>query len=248
MKLPIQYRAATIDSGSIDKDNRTVDVSFSCETPVKRGFGNEILGHNPGEVRMDRLKNSAPVLHNHDPDEHVGVVQDAQIRGGKGLATLRFARDPESDKHFQHIADGIKPNVSVGYQVHAVKLVKSTDDAGDTYRVTDWEPHEISTVAMPLDHTVGVGRADSGGELFEVLIVDNPELEKRSIDAQITLLPQPKRRLNVAADNSSSGDDNGNHPRTNCIRGASARKRDPDDRAAVYRLRRNLHDRGRKPY
>src|SRR5208282_6283673 len=116
MKLPIQRRAASIVSGSIDKENRTVDLSFSSETPVKRGWirgtgggGNEILGHNPGEVRMARLKDSAPVLHNHDPDQHVGVVQKAQIKDGKGLATVRFASDPDSDKHFQQIADGIKP-------------------------------------------------------------------------------------------------------------------------------------------
>ena len=180
MKLPIQYRAATIVSGTIDKDARTVDLSFSSETPVKRGFGNEILGHNPGEIRMDRLKDSAPLLHNHDPDQHVGVVQAAQIKGGKGLATVRFAKDADSDKHFQQIQDGIKPNVSVGYKIHAVKLVSTNSDDGDTYRVTDWEPHEISTVSMPLDYTVGVGRGNIDEELFEVRIVDNPELEKRT--------------------------------------------------------------------
>jgi HK97 family phage major capsid protein len=33
------------------------------------------------------------------------------------------------------------------------------DSQADTYRVTDWEPYEVSLVSVPADHSVGVGRS-----------------------------------------------------------------------------------------
>lgn len=54
--------------------------------------------------------------------------------------------------------DGIRRNVSVGYMIHKATLVETREDQ-EIYRVTDWEPHEVSLVSVPADASVGVGRA-----------------------------------------------------------------------------------------
>ena len=151
-------REATV--GNIDLEARTVELSFSSETDtVKRWFGIEVLGHDAGEVRLGRLQNKAPVLWMHDWDDQRGVVESVRIDGDrKGRALVRFSRSEDGDQLFQDIADGIVTKVSVGYHVHGLKLVEEREDV-DVYRVTDWEPFEISMVSVPADDTVGVGRA-----------------------------------------------------------------------------------------
>jgi hypothetical protein len=37
-------------------------------------------------------------------------------------------------------------------------ILESKQDGTDVYRVTDWEPFEISIVSIPADNSVGVGR------------------------------------------------------------------------------------------
>lgn len=147
------------DVGNIDQEARTVELSFSSEAEYERWFGIEVLGHGASEVRMGRITNKAPVLWMHDWDDQRGVVESARIDGdARGRALCRFSRSPAGDQLFQDIVDGIVTKVSVGYMVHGLKLVEERDDI-DVYRVTDWEPFEISMVSVPADDTVGVGRS-----------------------------------------------------------------------------------------
>jgi len=152
-------REATFRGDSINTDERTAELAFSSETPVERWYGAEILSHAAGAVRMDRLKDGAPLLLQHDADKQIGVIQSARIDQDKtGRATVRFSRGALGDEIMQDVADGIRSKVSVGYMIHNLVMDESSDD-GDTYRVTDWEPLEISIVSIPADNAVGVGRA-----------------------------------------------------------------------------------------
>ena len=145
---------------TVNEDDRTVELSFSSETEdVDRWFGIEILDHSPGAVRLDRLNDGSPLLVNHDPRDQVGVVENASIGSDRrGRATVRFSRSARADEVFQDVKDGIRTKVSVGYDVHAM-ILESTEEGQEKYRVTDWEPYEISIVPMPADMSVGVGRA-----------------------------------------------------------------------------------------
>ena len=151
--------------GDIDEENRTIELSFSSEAPYGRFWGTEILGHSDGEVRLGRLRDGGAVMVNHRGDQ-IGVVEDARIDSGerKGRALLRFSQNTDPDeprfgnKVFADIVDGIRRNVSVGYEIHKLTLVESTEEE-DVYRATDWEPFEISIVNVPADPNVGVGRA-----------------------------------------------------------------------------------------
>lgn len=168
-KLPKELEAGqkaqrffTLDVASrqaIDSENRTAQVAFASETPVPRWYGNEILDMNSSSIRMDRLQSGGAVLMDHDWTDQVGVVDSVQVGADRvARATLRFGKSARASEVFQDLVDGIRTNISVGYQIHSAVL-ESDDDGDQTYRITDWEPYEISIVAVPADTSVGVGRA-----------------------------------------------------------------------------------------
>lgn len=148
----------TFEVRSVDSEKRTVELSFSSEIEYERWFGIEILDHSPGAMRMERMQGGAALLVNHDWDDQVGVVESVSIGDDRrGRAVVRFGRSARAEEIFQDVVDGIRKLVSVGYRVHAAKLVE-TRDGVDVYRIIDWEPYEISLVSVPADPSVGVGR------------------------------------------------------------------------------------------
>lgn len=150
------HREASV--GAINVEARTVELAFSSEVEYRRWFGIEVLGHAAGEVRLGRLQNKAPLLWMHDWDDQRGVVESVRIDADNvGRAVVRFSKSECGEQLFQDIVDGIVTKVSVGYQVHGLKLIEEREDV-EVYRVTDWEPFEISMVSVPADDTVGVGR------------------------------------------------------------------------------------------
>lgn len=152
-------RSAPVDVRALDEDARTVEIAFSSEEPYDRWFGTEVLGHKSAEVRLDRLKGGAALLMDHNTSDQVGVVDSARIdKDGVGRAVVRFSKSARGSEVFQDVKDGIRKLISVGYRIHEMVLEKATEGQ-DVYRVTDWEPHEVSIVSVPADTTVGVGRS-----------------------------------------------------------------------------------------
>ncbi len=151
-------RIAYWDRDSVDMKARTVALAFSSEEPISRWFGDEILDHGKGSVRLDRLIKTGPLLLGHDTNQHIGTIQSARIEKDRvGRAIVRFGQGTERDAILTDIEDGIRKCVSVGYRIHRMKLEESDDEGTDTYRATDWEPYEVSLVSMPADVNVGVG-------------------------------------------------------------------------------------------
>jgi HK97 family phage major capsid protein/HK97 family phage prohead protease len=186
-KLPVQYRFFELDRAAIDKEKRTLPISFSSETPVRRWYGNEVLDHSKKSVNMSRMNNGAPLLANHDMDQHIGVVESAGIKDGKGMAEVRFGNSPLAQQKFQDVQDGILRNVSVGYIVHKYQVTETDDKTPDEYRAVDWEPVEVSLVAVPADPTVGVGR-----ELREFPV--SVEKEAKQVPAAAAAIPIQENR------------------------------------------------------
>lgn len=173
-------RSAAIEAGAVDADARTVALSFSSEAPYDRWFGTEILDHGSGSVRLDRLRSGRhPLLVDHSTRDHVGVVQRAWIDDDRvGRAVVRFGNSARAQEIFRDVQDGIRTLMSVGYRVHTMVLA-SKDDEHETYRVTDWEPFEVSLVAVPADATVGVGRGEHD-ELIRSMITRAKEEAKEA--------------------------------------------------------------------
>lgn len=187
------YRTLELDRAALNAETRTATLSFSSETPVERFFGQEILDHQAASVRMDRLRRSAPLLLDHNPEAQIGVVESASISDGRGHAVVRFSRSAKGEEIFQDVQDGIRRNVSVGYQIHAMKM-EETKGEQQTYRATDWEPLEISIVSVPADVTVGIGRQASGD--FETRIFTN---EKEIVMAEENVKSAEVKDVHVEA-------------------------------------------------
>ena len=167
LKTGTLHRAATFERASVDEQARTVALAFSSEAPVARWFGAEVLDHSPASIRMERIRNSGPVLLDHDTSRHIGVVQSVEIGQDRvGRAVVRFGKSAAAQEAFQDVVDGIRQHISVGYRVHKMVLERKEENE-ETYRATDWEPLEISLVAVPADATVGVGRAAPEPDAFE---------------------------------------------------------------------------------
>lgn len=185
--------SGSIKSGEIDEDNNTVSLSFSSETEAIREFGIEILDHNPESVDLSRLQNGAAVLVDHVGDQ-VGVVENAEIANKKGLSKLRFSRNPRGQEVFNDIVDDIRRNVSVGYQIHEI-TPDGERDGMPVFRVTRWQPTEISIVGVPLDVAVGVGRS-----------LDTKEDNKNDIEP--IQEDEPKQTINIIKEERKMEDDN----------------------------------------
>ena len=151
-------RTIEIDHKSLNEESRTVEVAITSEYPVKRWYGEEVLSHEAGAVRLERLQNGGSLLFNHDVNALVGVVENVRLDADKVLrGTVRFGTDEESNKRFMQVKEGILRSISAGYIIHSWKEEKTED----TYRyiATDWEPYEVSFVTVPADPTVGKDRS-----------------------------------------------------------------------------------------
>ena len=158
-------RSLLVERQAIDEDARTATLAFASETPYERYWGIEILDCTATSMRQGRLHSGANLLCDHDTRDVVGVVESVEIGADRvARAVVRFGKSARAEEVWQDVKDGIRRNVSVGYMVHKAQLVE-TKDGLETYRVTDWEPFEISLVSVPADATVGVGRsADDAGD------------------------------------------------------------------------------------
>lgn len=157
-----QARGFLVQREAVNKETRTAVLAFASEEPAERYWGREILDCTATAMRMGRLAAGANLLCDHDTRDVVGVVESVEIGVDRvARAVVRFGRSVRAEEVWQDVCDDIRRNVSVGYLIHEAKLVEQRDGV-DTYRVTDWEPLELSLVAVPADATVGVGRSATG--------------------------------------------------------------------------------------
>lgn len=151
-------RALLVERQAIDEEARTAVLAFASESPYERYWGVEILDCTATSMRQGRLRSGANLLCDHDARDVVGVVESVEIGADRvARAVVRFGKSARAEEVWQDVKDGIRRNVSVGYLIHKAQLVE-TKDGVETYRVTDWEPYEVSMVSIPADATVGVGR------------------------------------------------------------------------------------------
>ena len=174
-EMGIQYRTYEIElREDADGDSREIDLSFSSEAVIDRIWYKEILDHSSKAVNLKRLKRGAALLMDHDRTRQVGVIEKAEIVDKVGRAIARFGKSAYAEEIRQDVKDKIRRLVSVGYRIYEAVLEKAESDGLDTYRITKWEPQEISIASVPADISVGVGRNDE--KLNKVKII------KREVD------------------------------------------------------------------
>jgi HK97 family phage major capsid protein len=155
-------RELRFERATVNADARTVEICFATETPYERYWGVEILDCKPGSVRTQRLKSGCNLIMDHDCRDVVGVVDSFSFGADLCVrAVVRFGKSARAQEIFGDVADGIRTNVSVGYMIHKAILQSENEGVG-TYRVTDWEPYEVTLTSVPADINAGVGRSLDG--------------------------------------------------------------------------------------
>ena len=167
------FRTALIQKENIDDVDRSIDLSFSSETPYERSFGMEIIDHNKMDLSFIASGN-APFLADHDATKVIGIVEKVNIADARGRAKVRFGKNELANSIFQDIKDGIRPNISFGYEVLSMEKVKTKNEDKEkpSYKVATL-PLEISSVGIPADQSVGVNRSKE--------IINNDDNNKQSI-------------------------------------------------------------------
>ena len=160
LDLPLIVRAAQVIVEEGGEEDRIAEVVWSTGSrrTVSSWFSDdyeEELELDAGAVRLERLNAGAPLLNSHrayDLDRVIGVVVEgsAKIERGQGTAQVRFSNRPEVDPIWQDVKDGILRNLSVGYKVHEYHIEKREGQM-ELWRAVDWEPMEISVVAIGAD-------------------------------------------------------------------------------------------------
>ncbi|MCX6602205.1 MAG: hypothetical protein NTV52_01260, partial [Acidobacteria bacterium] len=150
-------RAGSLEPATFNADKHSVQVIFSTGSGVMRrdyeGEFLEVLSMTPAAVDLSQLR-GAPVLDNHDRFTGVasvlGVVEDANVDGVRGVATLKLSQRPELAGFRQDVQDGIIRAVSAGYTVETWQTTKRSDGMR-VKTATRWTPKEISFTAIGAD-------------------------------------------------------------------------------------------------
>ncbi|HHH7983373.1 TPA: phage major capsid protein [Escherichia coli] len=148
-------------------DQYEFEIAFSSTQPYQRQFWDEqnqemvvldeILVHTPEAVDLSRLNNNAPLLFNHNFDNHLGVVCDARIDADNvGRALVKFSKHGTLANDVRNkVIEGTMEKISVGYDIKEYHI----DYAKGQLIVTKWAPYELSFVTVPADDTVGLNRS-----------------------------------------------------------------------------------------
>lgn len=153
----LTFRAS--DAEMVDEDDRRVRMSLSSEEPVERSFGLEVLRHNDGAVDLGRMNSGhAPLLLDHDMTKQIGVVERTYLDQAERRlrAVVRFGKGALAREIYDDVKDGIRSNVSIGYQIREMEPKNERDG---TVAISAWVPYEASIVSVPADASVGVNRA-----------------------------------------------------------------------------------------
>lgn len=183
------------DSAVDNSDANVINFTLTSEEKYKRydwdiGYYYEVLGHDKGEVNLDRMNNKAPLLYEHDSEKQIGVILKAELNENDKTVecSARFSKNTFPQEVLNDIKDGIRTKMSGGYHINNNSLVyvgKNESDGLPIYRVTDWTLVEASNVSIPADDTVSI---KSGDKSFSIrsLIKKKKEDEVTEEDDKVT--------------------------------------------------------------
>ncbi len=164
------FRYLPFEVRGVDDEQRTVELAFSSEEPVRRWGCSEILWHDKSAVSLKRLQMAGSLLFAHGRDPNFGVVPVGPIKSVHMdddrviRATVQFDKDERSELLRQKVGSGSLRGVSFGYMVEKWRKIDEGEEwegfKGPAYIALKWEPYEISLEPTPADPTVGIGRSE----------------------------------------------------------------------------------------
>ena len=175
--LPMMARAAEVRPETVNAEDRTIEVVWTTGATVRRArwegwderaeYDEELVVDDKA-VRLERMNAGAPFLDSHSSWRLSSVLGSVvpgstRVEGGKGYATVQLTAADDAKDAVTRILEKSVRFVSVGYVVHRFDITKK-DGERELWRATDWEPYEISAVAMPADPGAHVRSADRADE------------------------------------------------------------------------------------
>ena len=154
------------------RNGATFEGTLSTETPVAREYEDEILLHEEGNIELHTDK--LPLLLNHNQDEQIGIVEGIRLVGNKLKGMIRLS-DERTDL-ITDIQEGIRENLSIGYQV----LNSYVDDMGQKI-VDKFKIFEVSLVPVPADPNSAIGRHQNHQLSIRSFIEDSKMETKKEI-------------------------------------------------------------------
>jgi hypothetical protein len=172
LQLDASAEKKTRADGTVDD---RIPIALSSESGVERydwmegEYYLEILDHSAGAVDLSYAKDGLPFLLNHDTEEQIGLIEDVVVDSDRKLrGMVRFSRAVRAQEIKQDIVDGIRKKISVGYRQSSEYEQKEVDGQIER-RYRGWMPMEGSSVPIPADYSVGVGRSAPGAASRKII-------------------------------------------------------------------------------
>lgn len=167
------FRDFTMVIAKRDADEPTdapLRIAISSEAPVlradwqKREMYYEVLDHSAASVDLSYARDGLPFCLDHSLSRQIGLGENIRVDADKILrCDLLEGNHPDAVWAFKDMRAGIRKKVSVGYDPGDAYIeTKGEGDEFATRRYTRWTPFEVSTVTVPADYEVGVGRDARG--------------------------------------------------------------------------------------
>lgn len=154
----IEFLRGVAEPKTIEDATRTLQARWYSGAAVRRyDWWNDEewmlqFSMEKGAYDLKRFNDGAPLLKDHMPflDEQVGAVKRAWVEGGEGLAEIQFSAREEIAPLWQDVKSGIVKGVSMGVSIRQTKDITKKGEI-KTLLAIDWEPMELSIVAIPAD-------------------------------------------------------------------------------------------------
>lgn len=196
--LPAGVRFLHVDAPDMQMRRSSTDefvrLSFplTSEQSVSQPYGEEVLSHEPGAIRMDRINQGAvPLLVNHDPKDMIGMIDGGRLVGKRFWVDAHLFNTARAKEVMAMIEGGLR-NVSARYKLHTLRPDNSMRG---TYTATDWEVFEGSIVSIPGDATVGIGRNDA---LVSDVRIDRTTIQPAATATKEGLRMEPNTQVTSA--------------------------------------------------
>jgi hypothetical protein len=211
--LPALLRAAdvrVVEQSDGSSQDREIEVIWTTGAVVQRRRWavwdgpvdyDEELVVEPGAVRLERMQAGVPFL-----DTHQGFALGAvlgsvvpgsvRIEGGRGYARVRLTEAPDAEPALRRILER-HVGVSVGYRVHRYEIEKR-EGVRELWRAVDWEPLEISAVAIPADPGAQIRLGGEGEALQRCLLVRTGRQAASAVEVEESEMTERNEAIEAA--------------------------------------------------
>lgn len=164
------YREVTIEREAPAAGGEpALRVAISSEAPVLRYDWRtdeeylEVLDHDEGGPDLSYAADGLPFLRDHRLGDQIGLLEGVTLDADKRLrGTLTQGNHPDAAWLFADMRSGVRKKVSIGYWPGTTYTQEKTAGGQLVRRYRGWSIYEASTVTVPADYDVGVGRGAPG--------------------------------------------------------------------------------------